>query len=130
MRYTNLKQTKIITGNTAMDFQEKLNAALEEVARQSARYELTFNTSMGFCAYVVYEVSREYAETVADEYELRGVKYCCNDCPMFRPSEDKRVKYTTCSHGFPRRGANDDACDWFYEELEKGGIKLLCGEAS
>lgn len=37
------------------------------------------------------------------------------------------LKQTTCAHGTPRCAANDYACDWFYEQLEKGGIKLLCG---
>lgn len=127
MRYTSLKQTKIVTAATADDFEMRLNEALEEVAKTSQNYELSFNTSMGFCAYIVYDLRREYPETIADEYELKGIQYACSECPMFRPSGDKRIKYTTCAHGTPRCAANDYACDWFYEQLEKGGIKLLCG---
>lgn len=128
MKYTCLKQTEVVTGSTAEDFQIKLNRALEEIAKTSSKYELQFNMQMGFCAYIVYDVRREYPETIADEYELKGIKYSCSDCPMFRPSEDRRIKYTTCVHGTHRCAANDDACDWFYEELDKGGIKFLCGD--
>ena len=124
MRYATLKQTKIIQGSTADEFQDRLNKALEEVAQNTSKYELLFNNNAGLCAYVVYEVRKEYAETIADEYELKGMKFHCSDCPMYVLAKDKRVLYTTCKRGVRGCKANGDACDWLYEELEKGGIEL------
>lgn len=122
MKFMTLKQAKVIQSATAGGFEDELNAALREVAEKGAKYELQFNNNAGMCAYIVYEERIQVAETLADEYELRGEEYRCSECPLFRPSPDKRVKYTTCGHGVRRCDANQWACEWFYEQLEKGGI--------
>lgn len=122
MKYMTLKQARIIQSATAGGFENELNAALREVAEKGARYELQFNNNAGLCAYIVYEQSVQVPETLADEYELRGEEYRCSECPLFKPSDDKRVKYTTCGHGVRRCEANHYACEYFYEQLEKGGI--------
>lgn len=125
MKYVTLKQTKVITASTGPEFQDKLNSALAEVALSGCKYDLQFNNNFGLCAFLVYEERKEIAETVADQYELRGEDYRCSECSYFRPSPDKRVKYTTCAQGERRRYANAHACDWFYEELERGGDVLV-----
>lgn len=122
MNYARGHQSLIIQGNTAEDFQEKLNKALEEVAMKGYKHELTFNMNAGFCAYIVYDVTYTKAESLADEYELRGETFRCYECPMFRPSADRRVKYTTCGRGVHKCSANDNACEWFYEAMERGEI--------
>ena len=124
MKYINRKQSLIVTGNTATEFQEKLNTALAEIAEKGYKHDIQFNMAMGLCAYILYEERREVAETIADEYELKGMTFKCYECPMFRPSEDKRVRYTTCAHGVHRTAHNDLCCDWFYEQLEGGALKL------
>lgn len=122
MKYMTLKQTKIIQGATAMEFQAELNAALMDVAKMGCKHELIFNNNAGLCAYVVYDEWKQIPETLKDEYELKGEEFRCCECPMYKASEDKRIKYTTCKHGVRRCTANDYACDWFYKELERGGI--------
>ncbi len=122
MKHFNRKQTIIVQGNSAEDFQTKLNEALNQVAEGGRKYDLQFNMQLGFCAFVVYEESIEIPETTADRYELNGEEYRCSECPMYRPSTDKRVKYTVCGHGCRRRSANDYACDWFYEAMERGEV--------
>lgn len=124
MKYINRKQSLIITGSTAGEFQEKLNTALADLAAKGYRHELQFNMSMGLCAYILYEESMEIPESVADEYELKGETYRCYECPMFRPSDDRRVKYTTCGKGKRHISHCSPCCDWFYEELERGAISL------
>ena len=124
MKYVTLKQTKIITASTAQEFQDKLNSALAEVALAGHKYDLQFNNNLGLCAFLVYEERKEIAETVADEYELKGEVFRCSECVKYKPSPDKRVKYTTCDRGVRRCTANDPACDWFYESLEKGECVL------
>lgn len=124
MKYIHRKQSLIITGGSAAEFQDNLNGALSDIARKGYKHDIQFNMSMGLCAYILYEERYSVAETVADEYELKGITYRCFECPMFRPSDDKRVKYTTCANGVHRTCHNDPCCDWLYEQLEKGAIKL------
>ena len=124
MKYVNRKQSLIITGSTAQEFQEKLNEALNSIASNGRKHEIQFNMNMGLCAYILYDERLEIPESIADEYELKGETYDCGECPMFRPSDDRRVKYTTCAKGYRRRGYCDPCCDWFYEALEGGEITL------
>lgn len=124
MKYVNRKQTLIITGSTAGEFQTNLNNALDDLARKGKKHDLQFNMAYGLCAYIIYEERFEEAESLADEYELKGETYKCYECPFYRPSNDKRVKYTTCAHGERHTYHSMDCCEWFYEELEKGGIEL------
>jgi hypothetical protein len=124
MKYINRKQTLIVTGNTAPEFQQNLNDALNDLARKGFKHELQFNMAYGLCAYIIYEERFEEAETLADQYELKGETYKCYECPMYNPSTDRRVKYTTCKKGERHIYHSCPACDWFYEELEKGGIRL------
>lgn len=124
MKWVNRTQSIIITGNTAGEFQDRLNKSLDELARKGYKHELQFNMSYGLCAYIIYEERYEEAETIADEYELRGERYKCYECLMYRPSEDKRVKYTTCGKGCRHTYHEMPCCDWFYETLERGGLVL------
>ena len=124
MKYINRKQSLIITGNTAEEFQSTLNSALAEIADKGYKHDIQFNMAMGLCAYILYEERYEQPENIADEYELRGETYKCYECPMFRPSEDRRVKYTTCGHGERHIYYNCPCCNWFYEQLEGGALTL------
>lgn len=125
MRHITRKQTRIIQGSTAEGFQDELNKALAEIAGKGYKHELQFNNNAGLCAYIIYDERVAVSESLADEYELRGEEFRCYECPMYVLSEDKRIKFTTCKHGCRRVAANDFACEWFYQELEKGGIKPL-----
>lgn len=124
MKYISRKQSLIITGNTAEDFQNKLNKALEDLADKGYKHDLQFNMSYGLCAYIIYEEVYQKAETLADEYELKGETYKCYECPMFRPSKDRRVKYTTCERGVRQTWHSCPCCEWFYEAMEGGEISL------
>ena len=124
MKYVKRKQSLIITGNTALDFQDKLNKALDDLAEKGYKHELQFNMAFGLCAYIIYDEFYEKAESIADEYELKGETYKCYECPMYKSSEDRRVKYTTCKRGIRHTYHEKSCCDWFYEELERGAIKL------
>lgn len=124
MKYIKRKQSLIVTGNTADDFQTKLNEALEMVAEKGYKHDLQFNMAYGLCAYIVYEEAATVAETLADKYELKGDIYRCYECPMFRPSKDKRVKYTTCGRWERHISHCTPCCEWFYEALEGGEIEL------
>ena len=124
MKYLTKKQCLIITGNSAQEFQDKLNTALNDLAAKGCKHDLQFNMAYGLCAYIIYEEFCEIAETIADEYELRGETHRCSECPCFRPSADGRVKYTPCAKGVHRTSDDRPCCDWFYEQLEGGAIQL------
>lgn len=130
MKYINRKQTLIITGNTAQEFQTKLNEALADLAARKCKHDIQFNMAYGLCAYTIYDEFLEMAETIKDEYEQNGDTYKCYECPMFRPSDDRRVRYTTCARGVRKTYHCGDCCEWFYEALERGEIKLNEEECS
>ncbi len=122
MKSFNRQQTTIILSQTPQEFQEKLNTTLAEMAASQHKYELIFNHTLGFCAYIVWEEKLQIPETAEDEYRLLGMQFTCGDCPEYMPHQDKRVKYTECGHGVPRCAKGDRACEWFYERLKDGTI--------
>lgn len=122
MKYIGRKQSRIVTGSTAVEFQNNLNEALNEIALSGAKAEVQFNMSLGFCAFVLFEETKQVPESLAEQYEVSGDEYHCSECPMFVLSEDKRVKYTTCKRGCRKIGAEHWACEWFYEALERGEV--------
>lgn len=124
MKYAKKQSTKVIHSATAEQFQSELNKALEEVSEMGCKYELMFNNNQGFCAYIVYSAERLVPETASDRFHLKGETYRCGECPNFVKSKDGRVKYTTCMHGTMYCKADHDACDYFYEKLEKGEIQI------
>ena len=112
---------RVICGSTATEFQDNLNATMENLAKENAknvRYE--FNHNAGHCCYISYEKMAAIPETLEEKYELRGEKWHCEDCPYYEKSTDKRVKYTHCQVGDKRAYAKCPACERFYEVLERG----------
>ena len=122
MQFIGRQQSRIIQAASAEEFQKKLNEALNEIALKGAKADVHFNMGLGFCAFVMFSESQKVAETLAEEYEIHDEEYHCEQCPMYKPSEDKRVKYTTCKHGCRRTHADRWACDWFYQALEEGEV--------
>jgi len=119
MREIKSKQTKIICGNNAEDFEMKLNKTLAELAELGASNEITFNTQMGYVAYIVYASNKLVAECKSEEYSLAGEKFCCGDCKYLPRPTDKRIKNVYCEQFDHRlRSKTSCACEEFYEALE------------
>ena len=116
------KKFKAVTGSDAFNFQTKLNAALDELNRKGVQYELQFNNTMGFCAYIVYEEIIEVCETVKDEYEEVGELHKCIECPFFMRPTDGRRKYTRCPKTSKLAAGTDSCCELFYRMLDTGEI--------
>lgn len=118
MKEIKSKQTKIICGNTAEDFEMKLNKALAELAETGASNEITFNTQMGYVAYIVYSSNKLVAECKSEEYSLAGESFRCGDCKYLPRPSDKRLKNVYCEHFDHRLRSKDScACEEFYEAL-------------
>lgn len=125
MLYRNGKKFKAIVSGDAFDFECKLNAALDGLNSKGIKYELTFNHTMGFCAYIVYEERIEIPETLKEEYERAGEKYVCIQCPFYVRPTDGRVKNTRCPVCNKLVDRHTSCCDEFYNKLDKGEVKVV-----
>ena len=124
MQYQGGKRTKIIAATTAPEFEAKLNGELKKLDATRQKYELQFNHSMGFCAYIIVETQTAIPETVAEEFELAGETHVCYNCPYWVHPTKGNVKYTRCSITPGLHSANSPCCDTFYEMLFNGQIEL------
>lgn len=127
MRYDTYKQYAIVQGNTAHDLTEQLNAKLYELRNKNP--VVTFE---GLIARIEYDEDEQKAETLAEEFELKGVKLTCYQCPMFEPllnkdgTENRSAKRGGCifrPHGMTHRDV--PACSKLFEMLNDGRI-FLC----
>ena len=117
------KQIRVIEAETAKGFETAFNEALAELAKW--RPDVTLNMQRGtHCAYIMYTETVTIPEDIRDEYELKGIRYICGDCPWFRPSPDRRIKYTTCDRGEYRTTYNTAACLALYKAVDNGEVKL------
>lgn len=124
MIYQGGKRTKIIVASTAEAFEKKLNAELTALDTARSKYELSFNHSMGFCAYIVIEKMTQIPETIAEEFQLAGEQHVCLDCPYWVYPTKGNVKYTRCSITPGIHSAKSPCCEAFYEMLYNGELEL------
>ena len=122
MKHYSVPKVRIITASNPQVFEEQINEFLEGLSEIGAAYELHYNMTQGYCVYINYQEKRQRAETVEDEYKLRGITYHCYDCPKYRPPMDGRVKYSWCEMENLRVGAHNNACETFYKALKEGKV--------
>ena len=115
------KEFRIITAESAQEFQDRMNALMDELAKDRAvsNVEFTFNLAAGHCAYFNFDRYVRIPENIQDEFELRGLRYYCMDCPVYEPSTDRRVKWTRCLKADRRITPDSCACDEFYAAMAK-----------
>lgn len=119
------EKVKTIVGETAFDFDSKLNSFTDKLDAKGIRYKLDLSVSAGLIAFVIYEKQITLPECVKDEYELAGEKHNCIECPFYVRPTDGRVKNTRCPKTEKLRRANDPCCEDFYKWLDRGEIKLI-----
>ena len=124
MVYQSGKRTKIIAAQSAEEFEKRLNQELERLDSSRTKYELQFNHTMGFCAYIVIEKNIQIPETIAEEFEVAGETHVCLECPYWVHPTKGNVKYTRCSITPGIHGAQSPCCDKFYEMLFNGDLEL------
>lgn len=123
MRKEVYEQVEIISTNDAMDFQRQINERMREHSEHSPVLNMDLERLR---ASVRYKVSITIPETLRDEYELDGISYYCGECPFFILPSDKRIKHIICDKGgtIKRCSAERSACDWLYEEIDAGRVKV------
>ena len=117
-----IQQYAIVAADSAQTLTEELNKKLIEL--QDKRPTVTFE---GMIARIQYTEIEQFPETLADEYEAKGVRLTCQDCPFFIPvikadgTEDQRCKQGNCpwtEYGITYRTSS--VCDKLFELLIVG----------
>lgn len=116
-----IRKKKILTvqATTADEFDRKFNEASDKL---SGNAELKWDTAP-MCVHFIYEEVEEKPETVAEEFELQGIKYYCKDCPHLQKGKNKRLKSHGCEYA--EYGTVTDftpACEFFYKQVLQGKI--------
>lgn len=114
-------------------FTEDLNRATYEL--RSKNPVVHFSKTDPLCAYVSYTERFEAPENIEEEYELQGVRFTCEMCPMFSPimkrdgTPDARLKYGDCPESeFGRTYKDSQACAKLYQMLRDGRVRLVRAE--
>lgn len=130
MRRESFQQFAIVHADSAQVLTEKLNAKLYELRHKNPT--VTFE---GLIARISYTETTEECEDLTDEYRLKGVNLCCQDCPLFQPikkadgTEDKRIKWGDCIHAHMGRTFRDKgACDKLFQMINSGEVRLCLAE--
>jgi len=120
------QQYAIVAADSAQTLTEQLNEKLIELRGKSPT--VTFE---GMIARIQYIEDEIVPETLSDEYEAKGVRLTCQDCPFFVPTykadgtEDLRCKQGGCpwsEYGTTYR--TSQACDKLFEMLNNGEVTI------
>lgn len=101
-------------------FAKKYQEALNGVARK----EVLKQYSDGyFIAVITWETERHEAETAADDFHQRGIRYTCGQCPHLQNDGDKRRKQHPCKYSeYGTARIDSECCDVFYKQLMQGKV--------
>ena len=119
MKYIRHYEQKTVKAANPEDFDHEINLIYQEAAKYGKEPIVHFFDGMGFCASVKYYISFNQPETIAEEYELKGLGEKCCACPYFSPLQDKRFKSSLCSCLEKRVYMDTPACDIFYKEFRE-----------
>ena len=121
MKRIKRKRIAVIEAETAALFENAINKRLDEVSEY--KYTLEIEHHQPHTAYIHYEYDEYVPETLADEFNLKGINYKCKDCKYCHQisnadgSADKRRKSAYCNHHERQVHKDFDACDTYYFEL-------------
>jgi len=118
MRIIRSKRYKCIQGDTPEQFEEAVNAVLEEFPSA----ELTIDTLVPYLCHAWIRVERQIPETISEEHELAGDVHYCIECPYLdRPKNSrKNQKRFPCPYADYGITMTDSmCCDKFYEFMER-----------
>ena len=118
MKWKRSKRYQCIKADSAEEFEQAVNNVLDEYPDA----EMTIDVLVPFLCHAWIKCERLIPETKADEYELKGEKHYCIECPYIdRPANSNRnQKKFPCEYadyGITR--TNMPCCDKFYEWYEK-----------
>ena len=99
-------------------FDKKVNEVYARAQEGGKDPVVDFIAGLGLCASIRYFVNQDIPEDAKDEFELRGEKHFCSECPYFELPKDRRVKYVRCGKDHATT-ATLEACVIFYEILKE-----------
>ena len=115
MKTIKQKKLRVVESEDGATFEAAFNSVMDEVCGMGIMPEVSFpDRGSKHCAYISYTETREFAETIVEEHELRGEFDKCKDCPLYRPPMDGRKKWERCGYGIATSG-NSQVCEKFYE---------------
>lgn len=124
------QQFAIVAADSAQQLTDQLNEKLKELRDKGPT--VTFERMI---ARISYTEREQVPESIAEEYEMRGVRLTCEDCPFFTPaiktdgSEDLRAKWGGCPFAeYKRTTRGSLACDELFQRLNDGRVKLCVTE--
>lgn len=130
MKFERYQQFVTVRAEASDIFTEDLNRAIYDLRGKNP--VVHFSETDPLCAYVSFTERYQSPESLSDEYELQGVKFTCEMCPMFSPimkrngTPDARLKYGDCPESeFGRTYKDTKACDKLYKLLRDGRVKLV-----
>lgn len=121
------QQIVVITETDPTTFQLKVNKAMQEHAEIN-NIEYKDNIPGVYCAIVTYTEYRQEPENAADEYQLAGKRYMCNDCPHLELDPDRRSYTHYCNIHRDRVALKQPACEDFLKALKAGAEHLVTTE--
>lgn len=126
MKAQSIQQFAIVQSDSAPAFEEELNARMRDLSSKCPKVKFD-----GLTAYISYMETTRVPESVADEYQLQGVRFRCEDCPEFQAilkedgTEDRRLRYGECQYADRGRTYKDSpACDMLFKLIKSGRIGL------
>ena len=126
MKSKSIQQFAIVRSDSASAFEGELNARIMELSDKNPIVKFD-----GLTAYISYTETVRIPEDTSDEYELKGVSFRCEDCPMFDPilkeggTEDRRVRYGNCELSKYGRTMRDSrACEQLFTMIQNGRVGL------
>ena len=126
MKRVDVLQQRTVISTDPADWDRQVNEAIRDVSGK-ARNAPTIRRQMNageLIAVIEYFATNETPEDAIDREHLKGHFYTCDDCPYLEKVTDKRFKNLSCSYGMRAIACRcDDACLWFYEQMEKGTEK-------
>lgn len=119
MKFVRQYVQETITEKTPEKFDVRMNAVFTKAGRAGKEPDVHYHERDGYSATVRYWIQTEIAETIAEEFELKGLGKKCFECPLYKLPDDKRIRYSYCDHSPTKISANDNACDYYYETYER-----------
>lgn len=126
MKSESYQQFAIVAADSAQLLTEQLNAKLYDLRKKKPA--VTFE---GLIARISWFETETEAESIAEEYAIKGVSLVCGDCPFFEPTikadgtEDKRTKTGACQYAeFGYTYKTTPACDRLFEMINSKEVRL------
>lgn len=115
MKYLKKKQMRVICESDPAKFQDRFNELMTQLADQGEMPELIFPQNAVGMVYAVYTEEKQIPECLEEEFQIRGIRHKCNECPHFGniKSPDRRVKSYYCDIGKCQAYKDRGACDIF-----------------